>query len=92
MAIAFRQPLGESSLWRIEVAAEPVVEAEDLVAKLEQPVLEPALGIADMLDSLVDRERCAALGTRHVVGVGEGAGHAWSRGKPYFALPARVPS
>jgi hypothetical protein len=42
--------------------------------------------------SLACGERGAALGARHVVGVGEGAGHARSRGKPYFALSARVPS
>ena len=90
--IALRQPLGETSLWGIEVTAEPVFEAGDLVAKLEQPVLEPALGIAGVVVSLVRSERGAALGARHVVGMGEGAGHARSRGKPYFALSARVPA
>ena len=72
-AVVFRQPLCELSPGRVEVAAQVVLEPGNLVAKLNEPILEATLGIADVPVSLVCRERSAALVARHVVGVGEGA-------------------
>ena len=74
-AVVLRQPLCELSLGRVEVAAQVVLEPGNVVAKLNEPILEATLGIADVPVSLVCRERSAALVARHVVGVGEGAGH-----------------
>src|SRR5512145_382997 len=90
-AVVLCQPLRELPLWGVEVTAETVLEPGNLVAKLDEPVLEAALGITDVTVSLVGAERSTALFAWHVVGVGEGAGHA-VLGNTYFALVPAVPS
>src|SRR6187397_2998301 len=40
------EPLRKTTLGRLEVSAESVVEAGDLLAQLEEPELEPPLGVA----------------------------------------------
>ena len=52
-SVALGQPLGEPSLRRVEVTAESVLEPRDLVPELEQPELEPTLGIADVVAPLL---------------------------------------
>ena len=52
-SVALGKPLGEPSLWRIEITAKPVLEPCDLAPQLEQPELEPALGIADVVAPLL---------------------------------------
>ena len=75
--VALRKPLREAPLRRVQIRLEHVVEAGDLFAELEEPVVEQPLRVADVRVPLGPGDRGAALGTGHMAG-GEEAGHGRS--------------